>query len=197
MGDEAHGRNDSLKFAAENLRFYGDMRFKQLTLFSIVTAFLLNAAVSKDAQQLLATHRNLTSLSVAGMLFTAVLWIMEVASTLYGVRYLRPVRDELDRLEEQQESEKVIRHWTLLNATNAVVFAYFASYVFWWWMWKAAGKMTCAGYVGWVLFGLAGLFLVLFTGREYCQLWKFSWSKWKCSEHKSCAPDKGEKKKTS
>lgn len=178
MVDEARQQNDLLKFAADNMRFYGDMRFKQLTLFSVVTAFLLNAAVSKDALVLLGGHKNLTPISLLGILFTAVLWVMEVASTLYGVRYLAPVVKALDTLEVDQDG-KVCRHWTHLNASNAVIFLYVGSYTIWWFMWKAAGKMTCPGYVAWIVFGLAGLFLVVFTAREYWQLWKHSASKWK------------------
>ena len=62
---------------AENLRFYGDMRFKQLTLFM--------AAMTAIAGGILQNQWARSWIALAGLCFTGVMWVMEVRSTLYAI----------------------------------------------------------------------------------------------------------------
>jgi hypothetical protein len=62
------------KQACENSRFYGDMRFKQLTLFGVICGLLLNAL--KDA----SVPNKILTIAAIGMIATTVIWIMEVRS---------------------------------------------------------------------------------------------------------------------
>ncbi len=42
--------DERYKQTCEDMRFYGDMRFKQLTLWSVGIGFLLNTLYGKDAR---------------------------------------------------------------------------------------------------------------------------------------------------
>jgi len=69
---------------AENLRFYGNARFQQLTLFmaglTAITAGMVHDETMKPFIYVLSLR---AVLAIFGMLFTAVIWVMEVRSTIY------------------------------------------------------------------------------------------------------------------
>lgn len=69
--------NDSLSHVAENMRFYGDMRFKQLTLFM--------AAMTAVAGGIMQYAPARWWIALAGLCITGAMWVMEVRSTLYAV----------------------------------------------------------------------------------------------------------------
>jgi hypothetical protein len=123
---------DKYNQVCQDYRFYGEMRFKQLTLFSAVTVLLFNLATSEKAV-LLSKHANKTILGVAGIFFTTVFWIMELRSTMYGIK----TRAEKERIEQRRA-----RKWELITASNAVLCLYGVSYAFWFLVWKDAGAMT-------------------------------------------------------
>lgn len=107
---------------AENLRFYGEMRFKQLTLLMAVMTLVGAAVLQGD-------HRALTeriTLHTAGasfaLLFTAVVWVMEVRAVLYWLAHAAMV-------PELWPSPR--KGWSVLSATNAVLGLYASLYVFW------------------------------------------------------------------
>jgi 8-oxo-dGTP pyrophosphatase MutT (NUDIX family) len=100
---------------AETLRFYGDMRFKQLTLFiGAMTAAGAGVAQFWNLRVLIA---------IAGMAVTAVMWTMEVRSTLYW----RALWEKYPDLWPVPKTGCF--GW--LSATNVVLFLYLSFYVFW------------------------------------------------------------------
>jgi len=181
MPDEGNLEVEILRQTYEDHRFYGDLRFKQLTLFALFTGVLVNAAVSDRGVRLLSGHDNRTLFSLIGMLFTAVFWVMEVRSTIWGLRH-RPKKGAWasgsGASSGATPTPGVTFHWTLLNATNGVPIMYIAAYGLWWWVWNAAGQMTCPGWVAWIGFAAVGFVLFVFTAREYWQIWKDAISKW-------------------
>jgi hypothetical protein len=162
MADTGLLPGDRYKQTCEDHRFYGDMRFKQLSLFAIVTGLLLNGAISKDSPLLFTGHSNKTPLSFAGIVFTTVLWVMEVRSTTHGFR----IRRQKENLEGGPRVE-----WAWLSATNAVLPLYAASYFFWFFIWKYAGPMTKSGLLAWLFFALWGIVLVIYSEEQYRKMW--------------------------
>ncbi len=75
---------DDRKYAelAANMRFYGDMRFKQLTLLLTGMTLLVAGVAQYPTVDLFPSVPLRGALAVAGMLFTGVMWIMEVRSTI-------------------------------------------------------------------------------------------------------------------
>src|SRR6476469_9385837 len=106
---------DLYKQVCDEHRFYGDMRFKQLSLYGVITALLVNAMNSKDVATAAISAK---PICVIALLSTSVLWVMEVRSSLYGYRCQRAK----DQFETNASSGSGILtdqpgfHWTLLNA---------------------------------------------------------------------------------
>jgi hypothetical protein len=155
---------DKYKQVCEDFRFYGDMRFKQLTLFSAVTVLLLNVTTAANPPLLIAHHSNKTVVGIAGMLFTAVLWIMEVRSTRYALQ----ARAEKDKIERRDPRE---REW--VTASNAVLFLYAASYFFWFRLLADAGDTTLCRALTEIIFGCLALGLCLYAELEIRRFWRF------------------------
>src|ERR1051325_7072300 len=82
-GFEEEWPKDLYKQMCDEHRFYGDMRFKQLSLYGVVTALLVNAMNSKDVASAAISAK---AICVIALLSTSVLWVMEVRSSLYGYR---------------------------------------------------------------------------------------------------------------
>lgn len=156
--------NEETKLAqiAENMRHYGDMRFQQLTLFSGAMA-LMAAGVANSPHLMLTPRLSVRmAIAVAGSVFTAVILIMEVRSTVYWVAmregggqslWPRPGKSALGRL---------------FNATNAVLFTYFATYFFWMFCASTWSYHPClVSVVG----GLFLLLLLVFTISSYWHMW--------------------------
>jgi hypothetical protein len=103
----------------EDHRSYGDMRFKQLILWSVGMGFFLNVVYGKDASCLPVLHRGCWYL--AAFFWTAVIWVMEVRSTVHGVRRMS-YRASIEGEAEAKLSNK----WTVLNASFAIATLYAA-----------------------------------------------------------------------
>ena len=104
----------------EDLRFYGDMRFKQLTLWSVGMGFVLNLLSGKESTILTLHQKELWYL--AAFFWTSVIWVMEVRSSVHGVRRMR-----VKGRQEGEVDPEVVNKWTLFNATNVVALLYAAS----------------------------------------------------------------------
>lgn len=76
LTDEPLAEDLLLTQFAENIRFYSDMRFKQLTL---LMAGMTAAGAAFGSSQYAEHHG---TIAIAAALFTAVMWIMENRSTL-------------------------------------------------------------------------------------------------------------------
>ena len=148
---------------AENLRYYGDMRFKQLTLFTGAMTVLGAALDTRDVNTMLTAHLSSRfAISAAGLMFTSVIWVMEVKSTVYWVatRESENGKDLWPRPKDHFLSQ--------LNSTNAVLFMYIVSYCFW---------LVCArswSYHPCLLLVIGTSWLVVlmaFTARSYKHMW--------------------------
>jgi hypothetical protein len=155
--------DEKYKQACEDYRFYGDMRFKQLTLFSAVTVFLLNVATSEKAVPLLSSHSNKALFGIAGMFFTAVFWLMELRSTMYALES----RAEKERIEQRSP-----REWELMTASNVVLFLFAVSYGFWFSVWKDAGAVTSCRSSPAILFIGSALWMFIYSIWRLCQIWR-------------------------
>lgn len=152
----------------EDHRFYGDMRFKQLTLWSVGMGFLLNAVFGKDAACLSVLHRGLWCF--AAFFWTAVIWVMEVRSTVHGLR-----RIEYRAGIEGSAGGRYSNKWTLLNASSVIALLYASSCVVW-----SIQLLTIWGarvIAFWVMSAAFAL-LAAFTIREYLEMWKHAIKNW-------------------
>lgn len=147
----------------ENLRFTGDMRFKQLTLLTGVFAAVGAGLASYDGTKVILPGISIPPMLCAfALLFTAVAWVMEVRSTLHWVAQ----REAAPELWPRHES---VRFFRWLNATNAVLAFHIAAYVFWLFCaWRLGiGVWASTGYL------LLGMLLLVFSAIEY---WRKLWS---------------------
>lgn len=149
---------DEIRYAqiGENLRFIGDMRFKQLSLLMAVLS-LIGAGLATNADaQIAGSISARTGLCGLALLFTAVTWVMEVRSTLHWAAQ----REAAPELWPRHTSIGLFR-W--LNATTAVLGFLAAVYGFWLycaWQWKLHPLLFTA-------FSLLGVLLVAFSIWEY------------------------------
>jgi hypothetical protein len=74
MNEEIKLSDTMLSQLAENMRFYGDMRFRQLTLFM--------AAMTAVAGGIVGSIQYRWWIALGGLCITAVIWVMEVRSTI-------------------------------------------------------------------------------------------------------------------
>ena len=150
--------NTRARGLAANMRFFGDLRFKQLTLLMGVLA-ISATGVSQYGERCLA-DRVTVRLAVAclAMLFTGVTWIMEVRSTLHWIVQ----REAAPEVWPRHHSKR----FAWLNSTNAAAVFLAVVYLFWLycaWQW----------YLTWpflVLFGILWAVLVIFSVSEYWYL---------------------------
>lgn len=138
---------------AENMRFYGDMRFKQLTLFM--------AAMTAVAGGIASSSQYRWWIAMAGLWVAAVMWVMEVRSTVnFSI-----MRNEAEALWPQGAA----RVFPWLTATRAVGLLYAASYGFWLSCIRIWCRTCCASfYIGL----LVGMVLVVFWIANDPSLWK-------------------------
>ncbi len=176
---------EAYKQSCENHRFYGDMRFKQLTLWSVGVGFVLNVLYGKDALGLSSLGRGIWL--AAAFFWTAVIWIMEVRSSVHGVRAIRrKSRPEASapiapitkhgNSETKGRDQELPNKWTLVNATNAVALLYVGSCLAWAiQLYRVWGSRVITVWVVNILF----VFLVAFTIREYFELWQHAVKEWR------------------
>lgn len=167
---------DLYKQVCDEHRFYGDMRFKQLSLYGVVTALLVNAINSKEAAR---AAISVSAICVMAVVSTSVLWIMEVRSSSYGYRcQKRRDQFEISRQSASGASFPPVEfHWTLVNATNTVLLLYVCSYLFWLWQWWVAvhHEAPIRGLLLVLGFGI----LIAFSAREYWERWCEHRSHWR------------------
>jgi len=146
----------------QNMRFYGDMRFKQLTLF-LGASSLFIAGVGQ--YQNIDFPRGLklkAVISIAGILFTSVMWVMEVRSTVSFFA----TRELAEDLWPRAKPARFI--W--LNSTNAVLSLHIASFCFWYWCaanWVYHRFLILSGGA------LLGILLAAFTVHNYLPAWRY------------------------
>lgn len=143
---------------SETMRLYADMRFKQLTLLLAWLALTSAAIVHFSDQAFIDSLSLRVVLAVASMVVTAILWVMEVKSTLYWAA----IRDKFRELWPRPQNVFL----SFLNATNMVFFLYCSNYTFWWWCslkWDANIPVLA-------VFGAIGCLILVFTVINYRRL---------------------------
>ena len=107
----------------ENMRFYGDMRFKQLTLFFVITGALLGVQFGK------AVPADLNRLIPGiGLLTVLVFWIMERSAANYYWDFRRRVWELEATLSFKQFSLLRPRK---LSATRALHIPFIGFLIMW------------------------------------------------------------------
>lgn len=156
--------SDDVKFTqlGENLRFLGDMRFKQLTLSMGVLATSAAGLGQYGDRDLAPGMRASVAIVLFAMIYTAVSWVMEVRSTLHWIATRNEARD----LWPQHHSS-----WGLgwISATNAVVVFYAIAYACLW-------RLALSLHIEPLLLAISealGLGLLITTVVEYSQtVWR-------------------------
>jgi hypothetical protein len=141
---------------AENQRFYGDLRFKQLTLLMGGMT-----AVGAGVAQYPAFK---VPLAVSGALFTSVMWVMEVRSTLFYVAII------VEAPELYPPRLASLFSW--VNTTSSLFFLHLAFYAFWVW---CAVRWSGNYWVEALGVGL-GVFLVVFSLGNYWAVREHVWA---------------------
>ena len=110
----------------ENLRFYGNLRFAQLTLFFVATGALLAALDGS-----IAVVPVLTSpvLAVGGLILVLVFAILEQSAVKYWCHYRERAIHLEQRLGLDQYSKRP--RGSFLNATNAVRLLFLSASALW------------------------------------------------------------------
>ncbi|HEB34722.1 hypothetical protein LCGC14_0591950 [marine sediment metagenome] len=139
----------------ENLRFYGDMRFKQLTLLMAWLTLAGAAVVGCGTIELAASVKVRTLIACISMLFTGVLWVMEVRATLYWAAHFAKAPELWPPPKKS--------FWRLLTATNVVLFLYSGVYALWLWL----GLAWCLSLWCGALFAVLLLALIVFSVKNY------------------------------
>lgn len=158
------------------------MRFKQLSLFVVISGLLLNAVNTINGSQ-----RNVAVSSI-GMMITSVLWIMEVRSSIHA---------QISRSKKRSLEERITAHdmgqddlvtvkpamefearWTHFNATNSVLCLYVISYLSWLCLFFWESNSHVLRIIGLVP-GLVFLVLIAFSIREYVPLLRHAQRAWK------------------
>ena len=107
----------------ENMRFYGDMRFKQLTLL-IAWLTLAGAGVAQYGEKVLVGSLCVKQgLALSAVIFVGVLWIMEIQASLFWRAHRDQARDLWPRPDNYPFG------W--VNSTNALFVLHLVLYVFW------------------------------------------------------------------
>jgi hypothetical protein len=137
---------------AENFRFYGDMRFKQLTLFM--------AAMTAVGAGVMQFPENRSWIALGGLFVTAVMWVVEVRATLNAIA-------AHNAIPEVFPPHRAFMPW--LNSSCAVLMLHIVCYGSWLWCvgaWCASPVPLYAG-------ALIGPVLVVFSVVNYWRQRKF------------------------
>ncbi len=128
-------------------RFFGNLRFSQLGFYGVIAGLLLNAM--RGDTSVLMTNR----IAVAGVLVTAVVWLMEISSTLHGIAW-----------KKRADVDPPAGLFPPFNASNAVLGFYIFAYTFWWRIATEHLRSIC--FTFWVL--------VTWSAIAYLPLWVHS-----------------------
>ncbi len=145
---------------AENMRFYGDMRFKQLTVWLAGMTVFAAGAVQFQSSYLAPSLSVREALAVAATIFTSVVWIMEVSSTMYFVANRQTAPHLWPR-----SSSKIGR---VFSATNAILLLYVGTYGAWLWL----GHQWGLSLFWLVLLFTLAILLGVVTIVRYLPIWK-------------------------
>ena len=148
-------KSDIADQIAQNMRLYSDMRFKQLTLLLAWFA-IAGGGISQYGEKIIVMHTALKVIvSVASLLVTAVVWVMEIRSSVLWAQSRKVIPDHWPG------GPDVFLPW--INATSAVLGFYVAAYAFWIlcvFEWSSTYIIPFVGLA-------AGIFLIVFSVENY------------------------------
>ena len=151
---------DLEKELIQNMRFYGELRFKQLALY-LAWITIAVAGISQYGSTIIFHNTPLKLLvSFASMFITFIIWTMEISSTLYWVVH-----------REKQNSDK---KWPkpdfkfkIINSTNAIICFYTVNYLFW----LFTAFIWEGHFIFLIIYTILFIFQVINTGLNYWSLW--------------------------
>lgn len=131
--------NDDTRLSqvAENHRFFGDMRFKQLTLFM--------AAMTAAGAGVMQFPGNRWWIAFGALFVSAVMWVIEVGAALSGIAS----REAIPELFPPRP-----RFWPWINASWAVLALHVACYATWLWCIRIWCPTCCFSFYVGVLVGI-------------------------------------------
>jgi hypothetical protein len=156
--------SESNEVFVQNIRFYGDMRFKQLTLLMAVISLAWAAITNADDPEPLVFDLQARVLvAIGAALFTLVLWAMEVSSTVYAIENRKKASDLWPRRASR------CRMLRQVTATNAVLVLHILLYGFW-----SLAALEWSGRAGfWIALPVFPLLaMCIHTCERYGPLWE-------------------------
>lgn len=143
----------------QNMRFYGEMRFKQLTLF-LAWLTIAGTGVSQSGEKLILDGASLQLIiGFASMLVTGIIWIMEISSTKYWISH---------REIQTKKWPASNRVWKQLSATNATILFYALTYSFWFY----ASIIWNGNCIFLIIYGIVFILLIIYTIINYLSIWR-------------------------
>jgi hypothetical protein len=116
---------------AENFRFYGDMRFKQLTLFM--------AAMTAASAGVIQSPAYRWWIALGALYFTGVMWVVEVRATLNAIA----AHNAIPEVFPEQK-----KFWPGLASSFAVLSLHIACFALWLSCVRAWGSGRVCFYIG-------------------------------------------------
>jgi hypothetical protein len=160
------------KQACEDHRFFGDMRFKQFTVFGVLNGLLLNVKVKESAIPV-----SFSMICIIAMAVTAAIWVMEVRASIYGSAK-RTIAGSIAMKSRNAKNllanPELKQHFAWLSATLVTVMVYTFSFWLWFYAWYHDEQHLHLFYWEIGLLFLGGAFLMIYTARQYARLWKTS-----------------------
>jgi len=112
----------------ETLRYFGNKRFAQLTVFIAATGFMINAFL-KQTEPL-----SLTVLRIMGLILSILFLIMEMSSVRYWKAFVKrgeEIEGQLNNLHLMKYRPKPTGFRKLLTGTYATYMLYAIGFLFW------------------------------------------------------------------
>ena len=153
---------DRQKQIAENMRFYADVRFKQVTLLFAWLAIAGAGIVHADDQYLAGSWTVKQAVAACSILITAVLWVYEVRAASHWYAH----RNSPPKVPNIWPSN--LRHsLSFISGTNMTLGMFVILYFSWVWLFNEWRLESCLSvFLTW-LFGLIGGILVIFSVLEH------------------------------
>jgi hypothetical protein len=158
--DEAELQKEILS----NMRFYADVRFKQLTLFLTATTLAFGGIAQFPGRSLIGPFTVRGALAVFGTLFTLAMLVLEFRAAAYWVAHREMVKQLWPQPNEPTGRWTALRH---VNATNAIL-ALYLSILAGWLCLAHVFVLTTLGLVMWLL---VVLFVIAALVKAYQPLW--------------------------
>lgn len=144
---------------AQNMRFYADARFKQLTLWLAAMTLFVTGLAKAPRDELASGVTIQTVIAVVAPMFTAVMWVLEMRAALYFAAHR-------SRAAHLWPSASV--RWAWIGATNALLLMFAGSYA----AWFALGVAVDLHLVWRLIVVAVGIVLLAFASLNYPALWR-------------------------